>query len=188
MDIDRDLRLSEEKTAAILNSNNPDLRSFRAHGGKLIQYHGWGDAAIAPRDSIAFYERVQAFLQRYPDPRSAAPSDIGAFYRLFMVPGLQHCTGGPGATSFGNDGFLFKNGLPDDADHDVQLALERWVIDGVAPDKIIASGRTGTDPQSKAQGVLITRPLCAYPAVARYKGQGDTNSAENFECVRDPGR
>ena len=188
IDFDRDLQLADEKTAAILNSNNPDLRSFRAHGGKLIQYHGWGDAAIAPRDSIAFYEKVQAFLQHYPDPRSTAPSDTRAFYRLFMVPGLQHCTGGPGATSFGNDGFLLENGLPDDPGHDVQLALERWVIDGVAPDKIIASGRTGSDPQSKTPGVLITRPLCAYPAVARYKGQGDTNSAESFECVQHPDR
>ena len=188
MDLDRDLRLADEKTAAILNAYNPDLRSFRAHGGKLIQYHGWGDAAIAPRDSIAFYQKVQAFLKRYPDPRSTAPADIQAFYRLFMVPGLQHCTGGPGPTSFGNDGFLLQNGLPDDAGHDILLALERWVADGVAPDKIIATGRIGADPQSKAPGVLITRPLCAYPALAHYKGQGDTNSAENFECVQDPGR
>jgi len=128
---------------------------------------------------------VQAFLERYPDPRSTAPADIHAFYRLFMVPGLQHCTGGPGPTSFGNDGFAFRNGLPVDPDHDIQLALERWVTEGVAPDKIIAAGRIGADPNSKAQGVLITRPLCAYPAVARYKGHGDTNSAENFECVPD---
>ncbi len=95
-DLDREMRLADAKTAAILNSYNPDLRSFRDHGGKLIQYHGWGDAAIAPRDSIAFYEKVQAFLKQYPDPRTKDSSDIQSFYRLFMVPGMQHCTGGPG--------------------------------------------------------------------------------------------
>jgi hypothetical protein len=94
MDFDRDVRLADEKTAAVLNSYNPDLRSFRDHGGKLIQYHGWADAAIAPRDSIDFYEKVASFLNQYPDPRSSNPGDTSAFYRLFMVPGLQHCVGG----------------------------------------------------------------------------------------------
>jgi feruloyl esterase len=104
-----------------------------------------------------------------------------------MVPGLQHCTGGPGATSFGNDDIGALKSNPDDADHDILLALDRWVMQGVAPDKIIATGRIGVDAKSGAEGVPLTRPLCAYPAVARYKGQGDTNGAENFEC-RVPGK
>ena len=184
-DFDRDLRVADEKTAAILNSDNPDLRSFRDHGGKLIQYHGWGDAAIAPRDSIAFYEKVEAFLQRFPDPRSKNPADTAGFYRLFMVPGMQHCTGGAGPVSFGNEDFA-DNGAPKDADHDILLALDRWVTQGVAPDKFIGTGHLAADPASKAEGPRITRPLCAYPAVAHYKGQGDTNAAENFECVTPP--
>ena len=188
MDFDRDLRLADEKTASILNSDNPDLRSFRDHGGKLIQYHGWGDAAIAPRDSIAFYEKVRTFLERYPDPRSTAPTDIQAFYRLFMVPGMQHCTGGPGAISFGNDELESLNAKPDDANHDILLALDRWVTQGVAPDKLIASGKIGADPKTKTEGIPLTRPLCAYPAVARYKGKGDTNAAENFTCVQEPAK
>lgn len=181
IDFDRDLRLADEKTASILNSYNPDLRSFRDHGGKLIQYHGWGDAAIAPRDSIAFYEKVDAFLKRYPDPRSTGAADIQSFYRLFMVPGLQHCAGGSGPVNFGNDDFAASSGLPVDADHDILLALDRWVNQGVAPDKLIGSGKlpAGTKPE----GVPLTRPLCAYPAVAHYTGSGDTNSAENFACV-----
>jgi feruloyl esterase len=187
MDFDRDVHLADEKTGAILNSYNPDLRSFRDHGGKLIQYHGWGDAAIAPRDSISFYEDVQAFLGQYPDPRSTNPTDIQGFYRLFMVPGMQHCTGGPGATSFGNDDIAALKSIPDDADHDILLALDRWVTQGVAPERIIATGRIGVDAKSGSDGVRLTRPLCAYPAVARYKGQGDTNAAENFEC-RAPGK
>jgi feruloyl esterase len=175
---DRDLRQADEKTASILNSYNPDLRSFRDHGGKLIQYHGWGDAAIAPLDSIAFYEKVKEFLGRYPDPRSSNPSDIQSFYRLYMVPGMQHCGGGPGAVSFGNGG---HGTTPD---NDIQLALDRWVTQGIAPDAIIASGTIGADPKTGSKGVPITRPLCVYPAVAKYKGAGDTNAAENFECVQ----
>ncbi len=188
MDFDRDVSLADAKTAWILNSYNPDLRSFRDHGGKLIQYHGWGDAAIAPRDSINFYEKVQAFLKRYPDPRSPNPADIQAFYRLFMVPGLQHCTGGPGPTSFGNDEFAALASTPNDADHDILLALDRWVTQGVVPDKLIGSGTIGADAKSGAKGTPVTRPLCAYPAVARYKGQGDTNAAENFTCATEAAR
>jgi feruloyl esterase len=184
IDFDSDVRLADEKTASILNSYDPDLRSFRAHGGKLIQYHGWGDAVIAPRDSIAFYEKVQAFLKRYPDPRSTNATDIQAFYRLFMVPGMQHCTGGPGPASFGNDDIAALNLKPDNADHDILLALDRWVTQGVAPDAIISSGKIGADPKVKSEGAPITRPLCVYPAVARYKGHGDTNVAESFECAQ----
>jgi feruloyl esterase len=185
-DIDRDLRFADQKTASILNSDNPDLRTFRAHGGKLIQYHGWGDAAIAPRDSIAFYERVEAFLKRFPDPRSANPTDIQSFYRLFMVPGMQHCAGGPGPVSFGNDDASYSNGSPRDADHDVLLALDRWVNQGIPPDKLIATGKLAADQKSGSEGTRVARPLCAYPAVAQYKGQGDTNAAENFACIVEP--
>jgi hypothetical protein len=184
-DLDRELRLADEKTASILNSYNPDLRSFRDHGGKLIQYHGWGDAAIAPRDSIAFYEKVEGFLKQYPDPRTKDSSDIQEFYRLFMVPGMQHCTSGPGPTSFGNGGLLPGKDFPADADHDILMALDRWVTQGVAPDKLIGTGKIGADAKAGKEGVKVTRPLCAYPAVARYKGQGDTNAAENFECVQE---
>lgn len=188
MDFVRDVELADEKTASILNSYNPDLRSFRDHGGKLIQFHGWGDAAIAPRDSIAFYEQVETFLKSYPDPRSSSPADIRAFYRLFMIPGMQHCTGGLGPTSFGNDELAAGKDFPDDADHDITLALDRWVTEGVAPEKLIGTGKIGADAKSGNQGVRITRPLCPYPAVARYKGQGDTNAAENFDCAEGASR
>jgi Tannase and feruloyl esterase len=190
MDFDRDVRLADEKTAEILNAYNPDLRSFRDHGGKLIQYHGWGDTAIAPQDSINFYEKVDAFLKRYPDPRSSNSADIQTFYRLFMVPGLQHCWGGPGAVSFGNDEIGALKMTSDDADHDILLALDLWVTQGKAPDRIVATGMIGADPNSginnaASHGTPLTRPLCPYPAVARYKGQGDTNAAENFECIQE---
>lgn len=178
MDFDRDVKAADEKDAPILNSYNPDLRTFRDHGGKLIQYHGWSDAAIAPRDSINFYEKVTAFLASNPDPRAADAKDVQGFYRLFMVPGMGHCVGGPGPTSFGNSGR--EAGTPVDADHDVLMALDRWVTQGVAPEKLIGSGKLGGSAPVK-----ITRPLCPYPRVARYKGQGDSNVADNFECVKD---
>lgn len=178
MDFSRDVHAADNKTEWILNSYNPDLRSFRDHGGKLIQYHGWGDAAIAPQDSIDFYQTVTQFFARYPDPRSANSADVPSFYRLFMVPGMGHCSGGPGPASFGNDDTELEAGSPFDADHDLLPALDRWVTDGIAPQKIIGTGRS-----TGGGGGRMTRPLCPYPQVARYKGQGDTNEAENFECV-----
>ena len=186
IDFDRDVHIADEKLASILNSYNPDLRSFRDHGGKLIQYHGWGDGAIAPVASIDFYESVKKFLKTYPDPRTNDSADIDGFYRLFMVPSMGHCGGGAGPVSFGQDSIqLFMTGQAGDADHDVVAALDRWVTQGTAPDKIIASG-TIADPQAKSAGVPISRPLCVYPATLHYKGHGDTNAAENFECVKNP--
>jgi hypothetical protein len=178
MDFDVDVKAADEKIAPILNAYNPDLRTFRDHGGKLIQYHGWGDAAVAPQDSINFYEKVTAFLASNPDPRAADARDVQGFYRLFMVPGMGHCSGGPGPTSFGNA--AADAGTPVDADHDILMALDRWVTRGVAPDKLIGSGKLGGSTTVK-----ITRPLCPYPLTARYKGQGDSNVADSFECVKE---
>jgi len=178
MDFDRDVKAADEKDASVINSYNPDLRTFRDHGGKLIQYHGWGDPAIAPRDSTHFYEKVTAFLASSPDPRTADAKDVQGFYRLYMVPGMGHCFGGPGPVSFGND--APQPGTPVDADHDLLTALDKWVTQSVAPEKFIGTGKTGGSAP-----VPLTRPLCPYPKVAHYKGQGDTNSAENFECTRD---
>jgi feruloyl esterase len=87
--------------------------------------------------------------------------------------------------SFGNDVLAGLSLKPSDADHDILLALDRWVTQGVAPDTMIASGAIGIDPKTKPQGIPITRPLCAYPKVAHYKGQGDTNAAKNFECGQE---
>ena len=183
-DLHREVTLAEQKTAAILNSWSPDLRSFRDHGGKLIHYHGWSDSAVAPRDSVDYYERVQAFLSTYPDPRANNPASVESFYRLFMVPGMQHCAGGQGPTSFGNGDV--PAGVSDDADHDIVMALDRWVTQRIAPDRIIATGALGADPKTGVKGTPLTRPLCPFPAVAHYNGSGDTNAAENFSCVASP--
>jgi feruloyl esterase len=96
----------------------------------------------------------------------------GDFFRLFMVPGMYHCRGGPGPNSFGNAG----DPPVKDARHDVLMALERWVEQGIAPDVIVASAVSD-------QRVTRTRPLCPYPSQARYSGSGDADRAENFTCV-----
>jgi feruloyl esterase len=172
LNFDSDVSLAAEKAGAVLNSTNPDLRSFRAHGGKLIQYHGWADAAISPFGSIEYFEKVRSFFSKYPDPRSSGT--VADFYRLFMVPGMGHCGGGIGPNSFGNGGNRFSG----DPDHDVITALERWVEKGVAPERLIGTGNAGGDPAK-----TLTRPLCPFPQVARYNGSGDPNQAASFTCA-----
>ncbi|HEY2116588.1 MAG TPA: TonB family protein, partial [Candidatus Angelobacter sp.] len=149
------------------NAIDPDLKTFARRGGKLIIYHGWSDAALPPVGSINYYNSVEEAL---------GPGKPSYFMRLFMVPGMQHCGGGPGANSFGQ--FTAAG----DADHDLSLALERWVEKGIAPDKLIAT--KFVDDKSE-KGVAMTRPLCAYPQTATYKGAGDINDAANFECTHD---
>ncbi|HXJ16712.1 MAG TPA: tannase/feruloyl esterase family alpha/beta hydrolase, partial [Candidatus Polarisedimenticolia bacterium] len=166
LNLERDIEQADRKFGALLNSDNPNLRAFKASGGKLIQYHGWGDAAIPPQGSVDYFRSVQK-----------AMGNTKSFYRLFMVPTMSHCAGGPGATIFGNAGGLEPP--QQDADHDVVLALDRWVEKGVAPDRIIATGFVDNSP---AKGVAMTHPLCPYPQVARYKGTGDTKDAANFAC------
>ena len=182
LDYDRDVEFADHKAGVVINSNNPDLRSFRAHGGKLIQYHGWGDAAIAPLSSIEYYEKVTAFLSKYPDARSDASRPVQDFYRLFMVPGMGHCSSGIGPNHFGNDGYT-AGGLRGDPERDVLAALEQWVEKGKAPERLIGTG-TAVDEPSK----MLTRPLCPYPLVVRYNGTGDPNQAASFSCAPAAGQ
>jgi feruloyl esterase len=163
------------KNGWLLDSTSPDLRSFRDHHGKLIQYHGWGDAAISPYNSIAYYESVQEFLTKYSDPRADASKPVSDFYRLFMIPGMGHCGMGTGPNRFGNP---LQATDPTDPERDVLAALDRWVETDIAPDHIIGQGTAPGDSSKK-----LTRPLCPYPQIAHYKGAGDTNDAASFECA-----
>jgi feruloyl esterase len=181
LDFDKDVEFGDRKAGAVINSNNPDLRSFRANGGRLLMYHGWGDAAIAPLSSIEYYEKTAAFLQKFPDARSDSSRPVQDFFRLFMVPGLGHCDSGIGTNRFGNGGNV-ADGKQGDPEHDILAALERWVEKGVAPDRLTATGTAVTDSSK-----TLTRPLCPYPEVARYKGSGDPNEAANFSCAAPDG-
>ena len=174
MDFDRDVRIGDTKAGGVLNATSADLRSFRAAGGKLIQYHGWGDAAIPATSSIEYYESVRTFLGKYPDARLQGTHPVEDFYRLFLVPGMAHCGGGIGPNTFGNGPGVSRV----DPDYDAFSALERWVERGIAPDRVIGTG-TVADDLSKT----LTRPLCPYPNVAKYRGSGDVNDAASFACV-----
>jgi feruloyl esterase len=165
--VDAGLKAAEEKTAAALNAIDPDLKAFKERGGKLILYHGWNDPAIPALNTVNYYENVVAKMGR---------KDAESFVRLYMVPGMQHCGGGPGATSFG-----FGNLNLRDPARSIDAALELWVEKGVAPGTIIAAKYEGQDWQHP----VMTRPLCVYPEAAKYKGSGDTNDAKSFECVEE---
>jgi feruloyl esterase len=173
LNFDTDVALAAEKAGTVLNSTNPDLRSFRAHGGKLIQYHGWADAAISPFGSIEYYDKVVSFFSKYPDARTAGGT-VSDFYRLFMVPGMGHCGGGIGPNSFGNGSNRFSG----DPDRDLISALERWVEKDVAPERFIGTGNVGGDPAK-----TLSHPLCPFPQVARYNGSGDPSQAASFTCA-----
>ncbi len=133
-----------------MDFTDPDLSRFFAHGGKLIQYHGWNDPGVPPQGSVNYYRAVTQAM--------GGVQTTDKSYRLFMVPGMGHCVGGDGITSF-----------------NMITALEQWVEEGRAPDWIPASKVVNGE-------VARTRPLCPYPQVAAYRGQGSTDEAPNFVC------
>ena len=164
--VDDGLEAAEAKTAKILNATDPNLATLKSRGGKLILYHGWNDAAISALNTINYYNAVESTMGQ---------KETGAFLRLYMVPGMQHCGGGPGANSFGQLG----EGPPD-PQHNMEVALVDWVEKGIAPSEIVAKKFVDDDP---TKGMKFTRPLCPYPQVARFKGIGDSNDAANFVCA-----
>ena len=149
-DFDRHLAEADEKIGRLVDQVNPDLSAFKARGGKAIVYQGWQDPVVNAIDTIAYYERVRA--------RQGSQQEIDRFFRLFMVPGMGHCSGGPGATTF-----------------DALAALDAWVEHDVPPGRIIAS-------RVVDGAVVRTRPLCPFPQKAVYAGRGSTDAAGSFAC------
>jgi feruloyl esterase len=139
----KDARLA----ATFMNASNPDLDTFKAKGGKLIVWHGWSDP-LNPLATIKYYEQVQE--------RDAGVRD---YLRMFLMPGVLHCGGGPG---------------PDTVDWPTTLA--DWVENGKAPDRVIARKAAASNAVSR------TRPLCPYPQRAEYTRAGSTDDAANFVC------
>jgi pimeloyl-ACP methyl ester carboxylesterase len=159
-----------ETVGPMLGTDDPDLSAFKARGGKLISYHGWADPAIPPQGTVQYFEALQLEL--------GGAEQVSSFAKLFMVPGMDHCGGGAGANQFGQ---LGSGGVPFDADHNVYQAMVKWVEQGVAPEKLIATKFADDDPSSP---VLRTRLLCEYPMLGKYKGSGSTDDAANFGCAQ----
>jgi len=131
---------------------DPDLRAFEKRGGKLIVYHGWADLSVSPITTLDFYAEVAA--------RQGGIESLQKWYRVFMVPGMNHCRGG---------------GVPDR--FDMLSAIMAWVEKGTAPDSILAR-------QMDGENVVRSRPLVPYPMVAKYKGSGDVNDAANWSAAK----
>ena len=167
--IDDALKLAYAKTGDPLDAMNPDIKPFLSHG-KLIMYHGWNDPGISALNSVDYFNSVVSTVGKQNANQSL---------RLYMVSGMQHCGGGPGATAFGQDEAAPRN----DADHDIFTALVQWVEDGKGPSTIIATKfkerylQSTLPPQPE-----MTRPLCPYPEAVQYRGTGDLRVAASFVC------
>jgi feruloyl esterase len=150
LNFDEHMALVDKAEAGLINARDPNLSKFVSRGGKLIQYHGWTDPQIPAASSTQYYQSVLDTM--------GGASKVMDNYRLFMVPGMNHCGGGDGTATF-----------------DMLAALEQWVEKKQAPNQIPAS-------HTMDGRVDRTRPLCPYPQVASYKGSGSTDEAANFSC------
>ena len=135
----------------ILSPWDPNLTPYKNRNGKIIFYHGWADPAISAYGTLQYYEEMTKQV--------GGQKEADAFSRLYFVPGMHHCSGGPGPNSF-----------------DMLTALENWVEKGAAPAAVVASHATDGK-------VDRTRPLCPHPQVARYTGSGSIDEAASFRCA-----
>jgi feruloyl esterase len=150
--LDDAVAAADQKFATVMNSNDPNMKAFQSHGGKLILYHGWNDAAISPLNAINYYESVQATMGK---------QQADSFVRLYMVPGMQHCAGGPGTDVFGEFGISPVN----DPQHNMYLALEEWTEKGTAPSTVIAS--SPSRPSGKGKDGQAALPLSPTSQIQR---------------------
>ena len=137
-----------------------DMSTLRRRGGKLMVYHGVADGVFSTEDSVAWYQSLGR----------AHGGDATDFARLYLVPGMNHCRGGPATDQF-----------------DMLSALVDWVERGRAPERVVANARgpSNATPNTELPAAWASdrsRPLCPYPRVARYRGQGDVERADSFEC------
>ena len=146
------------------DADDPDLRRFKAIGGKLLVYQGWADISVVPGNPIQFYKLVTALM--------GGPANTRDFYRLFLAPGMKHCdVGGEGADNV-----------------DYTAAIEAWVEHGTAPDMLLGyhydEKVRDTAPRDPKQAAFA-RPLFPYPNRAIYRGKGDANDPRNWKSVTE---
>ena len=170
-----DVDTMRARLGPIFDANDANLSPFARAGGKLIMFMGWQDPVGTPLEAINYYRAVET--------RAGGLAATQAFARLFMVPGMDHCAGGPGATNFST---ATRDSTPPvrDAEHDMTLALYAWVEKARAPQSLIAtryaSGSDDTPPAKRA--IAFQRPICAWPKQPVYRG-GDTKLASSFICA-----
>ena len=149
IDFDRHVALADRSDIARVSASNPNVSDFVRRGGRLILSGGWNNALVPAGAVVDYYTRVRSTI--------GAP-DTDRSVRLYMVPGMIECNGGPGTDTF-----------------DMLGAMRRWVERSQAPSEVIAS-------RVEHGRVVRTRPLCPYPQTATYKGSGSTDEAKNFMC------
>ena len=156
---DSDVDFARGKEGPTYDTVTGDFSAFADRGGKFLMYHGWADSLITPALTLDTWSRMRAQM---------GTAKVSDFARLYMVPGMDHCGGGTGTSSF-----------------ELLTALDNWVEKGVAPDGTTAANTTiGSRAVNASAGVVArTRPLCPFPNVARYTGSGDINAAANFTCA-----
>jgi feruloyl esterase len=149
IDFDRHVALADQSAIARVNASNPDISAYVKRGGKLILSGGWNNALVPAGAVLDYYRNVE---------KTIGIEDTRQGVRLYMVPGMIECNGGPGTDTF-----------------DMLTVMRRWVERGEAPNGVIAS-------RVEHGKVVRTRPLCPYPQVATYRGSGSTDEAKNFVC------
>jgi feruloyl esterase len=147
LNFDEHVEQASKGANLVFDATDADISRFTRRGGKLIMYQGWAEPGIPPGNLVKYFDQVQ-------QKTSGANDSV----RVFMVPGMGHCGGGNGTSTF-----------------DMVAALDAWRESGKAPEQINAS-------RVRDGKVDRTRPLCAWPTVARYKGSGSIDEAANFVC------